>query len=105
MKSFDLSNEDHSEFNMATTDSGLCQVLNGDTMKATFAATSRMRELWSALEKPKTDLKPHMIEGAGKGYQKVFWLDLGDKQVFRHNVQWKIIIYQIIDDGAGHSEA
>ena len=80
LKSFDLTGND-TKFNLATTDSGLCQVLNGNTMRKTFAATSRMSELWSALEQKNTESKPEMIQGAGKSYQKVFWLDLGDKYV------------------------
>ena len=81
MKSFDL-NEDATQFKIATTDSGLCQVLNGNTMRNTYMATSRISELWSNLE-IQTESKPEMIRGAGKSYQKVMWLNLGDKYVKR----------------------
>ena len=75
---------DNTDFNLVTTDSGLCQVLNGNTMRETYMGTSRMRELWSALEASKIEPSSEMIQGAGKSYQKVFWLDLGDKYVIKY---------------------
>ena len=38
------------QFHVAATDAGLCQVLNGNTMKSTYASTIRMEELWKALD-------------------------------------------------------
>ena len=81
MKTFDLSDTVDNHFNMATTDSGLCQVFNGNTMKETYKSTTRVVDLSSAFEPNGISSRHEMIKGAGKVYQKVFWLDLGDKYV------------------------
>ena len=66
------------EFVMAPTDVGLCQVYNGGTMKSTFSSTNRIEELSSALDQ-RESYEPKYINGSGKIYRKTFWLDIGDR--------------------------
>ena len=76
-RSFDLE-ADSTEFKLAPTDVGLCQVYNGNTMKSTFSETVRIQELLSALDQ-RDSYVPKVINGSGKIYQKTFWLDIGDR--------------------------
>ena len=79
LRSLDLET-DNSEFYLAPTDVGLCQVYNGNSMMSTFAKTDRIEELSSALDQ-RESYDPKFINGSGKIYQKVFWLDIGDRYV------------------------
>ena len=67
-----------SEFQVALTDAGLCQVLNGDAMRSSFTSTQRIEELSKALDIRDT-FKPEKIKGSGKIYEKTFWIDIGDR--------------------------
>ena len=67
-----------SKFHIAVTDAGLCQVLNGDTMRSTFKPTNRMKELWAALDS-RSAIKPNAIMGSGKIYQETLWIDIGER--------------------------
>lgn len=68
-------------FHIAVTDNGLCQVMNGNSMTSTFKPTIRMEELWTALDN-RDDIQPRSISGSGKLYQDTFWLDIGDRFVY-----------------------
>ena len=65
-------------FHIAVTDSGLCQVMNGNTMTSTYKPTIRMEELGAALDS-RDNVKPRPISGSGKLHQITFWLDIGDR--------------------------
>ena len=67
-----------SEFRIALTDSGLCQVLNGDAMRSSFTSTQRIEELSMALDS-RDIFRPDKIRGSGKIYEKTFWIDIGDR--------------------------
>ena len=69
---------DNPEFHISLTDSGMCQVYNGNSMKSTFASTKRTEALWTSLD-PRDIITPKTIHGSGKIYQKTFWLDIGDR--------------------------
>ena len=62
---------------MAVTDSGLCQVLNGNSMKATFKETNRMREIRSALEIMRTNQDPEIPAKKKKEPRRVVYCSDG----------------------------
>ena len=76
---FDLGGHS-SDFHIAVTDAGLCQVINGNSISSTFKPTTRMRELSTALDN-RDVVNPLNISGSGKMNQKTFWLDIGDRSV------------------------
>ena len=88
-RSFDLEN-DTPEFHLAPTDVGLCQVYNGNTMMSTFAETDRIEGLSSALDQ-RDAYVPKFINGSGKIYQKIFWLDIGDRYKHNHYVCYTVL--------------
>ncbi len=62
------------------TDSGVCQVFNGDVMSATFNVEegSRVQELRNVFDNREAG-KRLKIEGTGYTHEKTFWFDLEDK--------------------------
>ena len=64
----------------AITDSGLCDVLNGNTLKSTYRRGYRADTLADAFDH-RRDMRPEKIEGTGHTYRKTFWLYVGDKSM------------------------
>ena len=75
--SMDLSGE--YEFRASLTDAGICQVLNGNSMDATFSSSPRVDVLKSSLDARTKDVEPKKIHGTGKLFRKTFWLDVGER--------------------------
>ena len=66
------------DFHIAITDSGLCQVLNGNTMRSTFTPTYRIKEMSGSFD-TRNVVNPLNISGSGKSNQITLWLDIGDR--------------------------
>ena len=67
------------------TDTGVCQVYNGNSLTSTYEHSDRIRDLQYSFD-PRTgdeQYDPIMIDGTGKISQMTFWLDAQDK--FRSN--------------------
>ena len=67
------------KFRAALTDGGICHVLNGNSMDATFSSSPRADVLKSSLDERTKDVEPDMIHGTGKLFRKTFWLDVGER--------------------------
>ena len=80
LRSFEVET-DSPEFHLALTDSGMCQVYNGNSLKSTYNATERTEALWESVD-TRGEIAPKWINGSGKIYQKTFWLDIGDRYKF-----------------------
>ena len=75
----------NSNFNPLTTEVGVCQVYNGDSMHSLFKETPRMNDLQNVMDPKKTEFNPQMINGTGKIAQKTFWLDASNKHMASMN--------------------
>ena len=75
--SIDLSGK--YEFMAALTDGGICHVLNGNSMDATFSSSPRADVLKSTLDERTEDVTPEKIHGTGKLFRKTFWFDVGER--------------------------
>ena len=74
----DLSGVHEQDFHAALTDSGVCMVYNGNTMHGTYKSSTKVKELSDAFDKRDT-IDPKKIEGTGRIFEKVFWLNLQDR--------------------------
>ena len=74
----DLSGVHEGDFHAALTDSGVCMVYNGNTMEGTYKSSTKVKELSDAFDKRDT-IDPKKIEGTGRIFEKVFWLNLQDR--------------------------
>ncbi len=77
----DLSKE-HDEFYAALTDSGHCNVYNGNSLLGTFKAgdnDATIKEFASSYDGRKHKFKPLKITGTGKITQVSFWLNVADR--------------------------
>ena len=68
-------------FRAALTDNGICDVINGNAMKATLRPQASVDELSSALDPRTSPVTPEIIEGTGNSYQRTFWLFIGDQSL------------------------
>ena len=67
-------------FQAALTDGGICQVLNGNSLHATYTSNKRTDVFLEGLDAKKREgVKPEMIQGTGKLFRKTFWLDVGER--------------------------
>ena len=67
------------KFRAALTDGGICQVLNGNSMDATFTSSARADEFKNSLDERTEEVIPEMIHGTGQLFRKTFWLDVGER--------------------------
>ena len=67
------------KFKAALTDAGICHVLNGNSMDATFSSSPRADVLKRSLDERTGDIVPNMIHGTGKLFRKTFWFDVGER--------------------------
>ena len=67
------------KFKAALTDAGICHVLNGHSMDATYSSSPRVDVLKSSLDERTEDIVPDMIHGTGKLFRKTFWFDVGER--------------------------
>ena len=67
------------KFRAALTDGGICHVLNGNSMDATFSSSPRADVFKSSLDERMEEVIPDMIHGTGKLFRKTFWLDVGER--------------------------
>ena len=67
------------KFRAALTDGGICHVLNGNSMDATFSSAQRTDVLKTNLDERTEEVVPEMIHGTGKLFRKTFWLDVGER--------------------------
>ncbi len=77
----DLSYTHNKDFFPALTDSGLCQVYNGDAMGVTYSPRNKTKELASMLD-PRTEFVPKMITGTGKISERTFWIPIGERYMY-----------------------
>ena len=75
--SLDLSGK--YKFRAALTDAGICHVLNGNSMDATYSSSPRADVLKRSLDERTEDVVPDMIHGTGKLFRKTFWFDVGER--------------------------
>ena len=76
----DFSGTHEGEFHAALTDSGICMVYNGNTLEGTYSSSKKVKELSEAFDKRDT-IEPKKIDGSGRIFEKVFWLNLEDRYV------------------------
>ena len=55
-------------FNPSITETGVCQVYNGDSVGSLFTETPRIKDLQNVIDVRKTAIIPQMINGTGKIY-------------------------------------
>ena len=67
------------KFRASLTDGGICQVLNGNSIGATYTSNKRIDVLMEGLDGRTDDVEPDMIEGTGKLFRKTFWFDVGER--------------------------
>ena len=92
LRSFEIDTN-YPEFHISLTDTGMCQVYNGNSMKSTFAPTKRTEMLWTSLDQ-RYLITPKTINGSGKVYQKTFWLDIGERyRSFSQKIMGTIVVY------------
>ena len=63
-------------FKAALTDGGICQVLNGNSMDATFTSSARADEFKTSLDERTEEVIPDMIHGTGQLFRKTFKFSL-----------------------------
>ena len=76
----DLSGLHESDFHTSLTDSGVCMVYNGNTLKGTYRPSKRVDELSEAFDRRGTT-QSKKIEGTGRIFEKVFWINVQDRLV------------------------
>ena len=67
------------KFRAALTDGGICQVMDGNSLHATYASNKRTDVFRKGLDPRTAEVEPEMIEGTGKLFRKTFWLDVGER--------------------------
>ena len=76
----DLSGLHESDFHASLTDSGVCMVYNGNALKGTYRSSKRVDELSEAFDRRGTT-ESKKIEGTGRIFEKVFWINVQDRLV------------------------
>ncbi len=66
------------EFHPALTDSGICHVHNGNTIKAVYKDTNRIKDLIDTFE-TRDAAEPELVKGTGQSHRKDFWIYVGDR--------------------------
>ncbi len=79
----DLSGKHDADFIAAVTDSGVCDVYNGNAMANTYTPSPRMDELDRSLDARPSghSTQPKKISSTGQTGQKVFWLNVADNSL------------------------
>ena len=76
----DLSGLHENDFHASLTDSGLCMVYNGNALRETYSPGKRVDELSDAFDRRGT-AESIKIEGTGRIFEKVFWINVADRLV------------------------
>ena len=74
----DMSGAHEGEFQAALTDSGMCMVYNGNALRGTYSPSKRVDELSEAFDRRDAS-QSKMIEGTGRIFEKVFWINVQDR--------------------------
>ena len=74
----DMSGAHEGEFHASLTDSGVCMVYNGNALRGTYSSSKRVDELSEAFDRRDAS-GSRMIEGTGRIFEKVFWINVQDR--------------------------
>ena len=77
----------HKNYQLATL-TGICHVLNGNSVHNTFVSGGRVDVFQENLDARQNEVIPDTIEGTGKLARKTFWLNIGERYEHIVNISW-----------------